>query len=171
MRCYKSIFFALTITTIARPPVLPRADGHIGPDRVQFNIAHAVQKILFVMNQACLLKLKGSDPFILHSGDCLVRHIPAQLAHMHGKALGIARVLRQPVKMLYMHADALRTVDTPAFELQIDPPVGNRKITDPQDSFVVTSPTAMSTVRAEGCFFRRLSFMMRAYRSPNTPFN
>jgi len=90
---------------------------------------------------------------------------------MHGKALGIARVLRQPVKMLYMHAAAPRAVDTPAFELQVDAPAGNREITYPQDPFVVTSPAAVSTVRTGGCFFLRLSFMIRAYRSPNTPFN
>ena len=40
----------------------------------------------------------------LYLGDGLVRHIPAQLVYMHGKALGIARILCQPVKMLYMHA-------------------------------------------------------------------
>ena len=73
--------------------------------------------------------------------------------------------------MLYMHAAAPRTVDTPAFELQVDPPSGNREITDLQDPFVVTPPAAVSTVRTDGCFFLRLSFMMRAYLSPNTPFN
>ena len=107
----------------------------------------------------------------LHLGDYLVRHIPAKLANMHSKALGIARVLRQPVKMLYMHAAAPRAVDTPAFKLQVDPPSGNREIPDPQDPFVVAPPTAASTVRTDGCFFRLLSLMTRAYRSPNTPFN
>ena len=106
-----------------------------------------------------------------HLGDGLVWHIPAQLAHMHGKSLGIARVLRQPVKMFYMHATAPRAVDTPAFKLQVDPPASNREIADPQDLLVVTSPAAVSAARTMGCFFRRLSFRMRAYRSPNTPFN
>ena len=73
--------------------------------------------------------------------------------------------------MFYMHAAAPRAVDTPAFELQVDPPSGNREIPDPQDLLVVTSPAPVPTVRTEGCFFRLLSFMTRAYRSPNTPFN
>ena len=90
---------------------------------------------------------------------------------MQGKSLGIARVLRQPVKMLYMHAAAPRAIDTPALELQVDPPAGNREITYPQDPFVVTSPAAVPAVRTESCFFRLLSLMTRAYRSPNTPFN
>ena len=47
------------------------------------------------------------------------------LNYMHGKALGIARVLCQLVKMFYIHAAEPRAVDTPAFELQVDPPVGN----------------------------------------------
>jgi hypothetical protein len=60
---------------------------------------------------------------------------------MHRKALGIAKVLRQPVKMLYMHAAAPRAIDTPAIELQVDPPSGNREISEPQDPFVVTHGT------------------------------
>jgi len=107
----------------------------------------------------------------LHLGNGLVRHIPAQLAYMHGKALGIARVLCQPVKMLYMHAAAPRAIDTPAFKLQVDPPSGNREIAYPQDLLVVTPPAAVTTVRTDGCFFRLLSLMTRAYRSPNTPLN
>jgi len=76
------------------------------------------------------------------------------LNNMHGKALGIARVLCQLVKMFYIHAAEPRAVDTPAFELQVDPPVGN---------------AARSSNR--WLFFRHLRFMTRAYRSPNTPFN
>jgi len=90
---------------------------------------------------------------------------------MHGKALAIARILRQPVKMFYMHAAAPRTTDTPAVKLQVDSPSGNREITHPQNLLVVTRPAAMTTVRTDGCFFRLLSWMTRAYRSPNTPAN
>ena len=72
---------------------------------------------------------------------------------------------------LYMHATAPRATDTPAFELQIDSPSGNREITYPQNPFVVTPPAPVPTVRTEGCFFRLLSWMTRAYRSPNTPTN
>ena len=104
-------------------------------------------------------------------GDSLVWHISAQLAHMHGKALGLAGVLRQPVKMRYLHTGTPRAVDTPSFKLQIDAPAGNWKIADPQNLLVVTSPTAVSTVRTDGRSFRRLSWMTRAYWSPNTPFN
>jgi hypothetical protein len=94
----------------------------------------------------------------LHLGDSFVRHITAQLTHLHGKALRIARVLRQPVQMLYMHAAAPRAVDMPAVKLQfVDPPASNREIPHLQDSFVVTSPAAVTTVRTEGCFFRLLS--------------
>jgi len=51
----------------------------------------------------------------LHLGDGFVRHIPARFSYLHRKALDIARVLRQPVQMLYMHAAAPRAIDTPAF--------------------------------------------------------
>lgn len=107
----------------------------------------------------------------LHLSNCLVRHIPAQLAYMHGKALGITRALRQPVKMFYMHAAAPRAIDTPTFKLQVDPPSGNREITYPQNLLVITPPATVSTVRTEGGFFRLLSWITRAYRSLNTPTN
>ena len=107
----------------------------------------------------------------LHLGDRLVRHIAAQLAHMHRKALGVAWVLCQPVEMLYMHAATPRAIDTPAFKLQVDSPTGNREIPYPQDLLVVTSPAAVSTARTDRGFFRRLSWMTRAYRSPKTPLN
>ena len=107
----------------------------------------------------------------LHLGEGLVRHIPARFFYLHRKALGIALVLRQPVQMLYMHAAAPRAIDTLAFKLQVDPPSGNREIAGPQDLLVVTSPTAVTTARTVGGFFRRLSWMTRACRSPNTPFN
>ena len=81
-----------------------------------------------------------------HLGDGLVRHIPAQLAHMQGKALRIARVLCQPVKMFYMHAVAPRTTNPPAFELQVDSPSGHREITYPQGLFVVTPPAPVPTM-------------------------
>ena len=68
-----------------------------------------------------------------------------------------------------MHTTAPRATDTPAFELQIDSPSGNREITYSQDLFVVTPPAQAPTVRTEGCLFRLLSRMTRAYRSPNTP--
>jgi len=70
-----------------------------------------------------------------------------------------------------MHAAAPRAIDTPAFKLQIDPPAGNREIPYPQDLLVVSSPAALPTARTERGFFRLLSWMTRAYRSPNTPLN
>ena len=47
----------------------------------------------------------------LHFGVRVVRHVPAQLALMQGKALGVARVLCQPVAVCYMHATASRVVE------------------------------------------------------------
>ena len=73
--------------------------------------------------------------------------------------------------MLYMHATAPRAIDTPTFELQVDPPAGNRQIPYPQELLVVTCPTAVTAMRTDRGFFRLLSWIMRAYRSPNTPLN
>jgi len=80
----------------------------------------------------------------LHVGDRLVRHVAAQLAHMQGKALGVARVLCQPVEVLYMHATAPRTVDAPALELQVDAQAGNREVAHAADAFIVTASAAVA---------------------------
>ena len=73
--------------------------------------------------------------------------------------------------MFYMHAGAPRTTDTPAFELQVDAPSGNREVSYPQHLLVVTPPAPLTTVRTDGCFFRLASWINRAYRSPNLPTN
>ena len=107
----------------------------------------------------------------LHLGDRLVRHIAAQLTHVHRKALGVAWVFCQPVEMLYMHAATPRTVDAPAFELQVDAPAGDRQIAHSQNLSVITPPAAMATVGTGSGFFRLVSRITRAYRSPKTPSN
>ena len=71
--------------------------------------------------------------------------------------------------MLYMHATTPRTVDAPAFELQVDAPTGDREIAHTQQLLVVTSPAAVTAVRTDRGFFRLVSWITRAYRSPKTP--
>jgi hypothetical protein len=90
---------------------------------------------------------------------------------MHNEALRIARILGQPVKMFYMHTVTPGTTNPPTFELQVDSPSGNREIAYAKSLLVITPPAAMSTVQTNGCFFRLLSWMTRAYRSPKTPNN
>ncbi len=151
------------------PVVMPFADGDlINADGPGCGQSRQVNLLLHV---ALIEIFHRAVVQAFHLGNGLVRHVPAQLAHLQGKALGIAGVLCQPVKVFYMHAAAPRAVDTPAFERQVDAPAGNREIPDPQDLLVVTPPAAVTTVRTDGCFFRRLSVMTRTYRSPNTPFN
>ena len=90
---------------------------------------------------------------------------------MRRKTLGVARVVRQPVQVFYMHTAAPRTVDAPTLVFQIDPPACQRQVADPAHLLVIAPPAPLPTVRAHSCFFRLLSWMTRAYRSSNTPFN
>src|SRR3989449_3144586 len=64
----------------------------------------------------------------LQLGHRLVRHLVAERTHVHGEALGVARVLRQPVEPLYVHTAAPRAGDPPALELEVDPPAGHREV-------------------------------------------
>ncbi len=97
----------------------------------------------------------------LHLGHRLVRHVAAQLAHMQRKALGVARVLGQPIEMFYMHATAPRAVDAPALKLQVNAPVGHREIAYPLSPLVVTAAATMAAVGADSGFFRRSSVTTR----------
>lgn len=105
----------------------------------------------------------------LQLGHRLVRHLVAERAHVHGEALGVARVLRQPVEPLYVHAAAPRAVDPPALALEVDPPAGHREVAGPAGPLVVAAATAVTALRAHGGFFPLRSTITRAYRSPKTP--
>ena len=70
-----------------------------------------------------------------------------------------------------MQTAAPRTVDAPTLAFQRDPPACQRQVADPAHLLVIAPPAPLPTVRANSCFFRLLSWMTRAYRSSNTPFN
>src|SRR5881397_1284531 len=105
----------------------------------------------------------------LQLGHRLVRHLVAERTHVHGEALGVARVLRQPVEPLYVHTTAPRAGDPPALELEVDPPAGHREVAGPTGPPVAAAATAVTAPRAQGGFFRLRTTITRAYRSPNTP--
>src|SRR6266536_580851 len=105
----------------------------------------------------------------LQLGHRLVRHLPTERADVHRVPLREARVLRQPVEPLYVHAAAPPAVDAPALELDVDPPPGHREVAGAVRLLVVTAPRAQAALSAARSFFRRRSTMTRAYRSPNTP--
>src|SRR3990172_7493355 len=105
----------------------------------------------------------------LQLGHRLVRHLPAEATHVHRVPLREARVLRQPVEPLYVHAAAPRTVDPPPLELQVDPPPGHRQVPYPAGSLVVPGAAAPAALPASRGFFRRRRRMTRVYRSPKTP--
>ena len=98
----------------------------------------------------------------LQLGHRLVRHVAAQFAHLQGKALGVARVLCQPVEVLYMHATTLRAAHAPALKFKVDTKSCHRQITHPLSALVVTVTAAMAAVGTHGGFFRRLSVTTRA---------
>jgi hypothetical protein len=107
------------------------------------------------------------QPF--HLGNRLVRHVAAQLAHMQGKALGIAWILCQPIEMLYVHATAPRTFDAPTLELQVNSPARHSEITRSTSAFVMALTATVATAGTHSRFFRRIRVMIRAWRSPKMP--
>src|SRR3546814_10527973 len=69
----------------------------------------------------------------------LVGHAPAQVANMQGEALGVARVLRQPVQPFYMHAAAPGAVDPPTLELNVKIPTCHTQVAGTEQAFVVAA--------------------------------
>ena len=74
---------------------------------------------------------------------------------MHREALSEARVLRQPVEALYVHAAAPRAVDPPALELDVDTKPAGREIAGTAGALVVPATATVPTLRAASSFFRR----------------
>ena len=88
--------------------------------------------------------LHGAVVQTLDLGDRLVRHVAAELPDMKRETLGVTRILRKPVELLYEHAVAPRAPDAPAPELEIDAPVGGTHIANADDALVVAA-TATTT--------------------------
>src|SRR5690606_35440770 len=91
------------------------------------------------------------------------------VAHVQGEAAGVARVLRQPVQPLYVHAAAAWTVDPPALELHVHDRAGHPQITGTAYAPVVAAAAAVTAVGTHSRFFRRRRITIRVLGSPNTP--
>ena len=89
----------------------------------------------------------------LRLGHRRVGHLAAERPHVHGEALGEARVLRQPVEALYEHAAAPRAVDPKPLELEVDAEPASREVAGTAGALVVTTAATVSTLRAASPFF------------------
>ncbi|GJL70756.1 MAG: hypothetical protein NPIRA06_33910 [Nitrospirales bacterium] len=98
-----------------------------------------------------------------------VGHLVAECPHMHREALSKARILRQPVEALYVHAATPQAVNPKPLELEVDAEPASRKIAGTAGAFVVAAATPVATLRAVGSFFRRRNTRTLAQRSPKTP--
>ena len=99
--------------------------------------------------------LDGAGVEALRLGHRRVGHFAAEGAHVHREALSEARVLRQPVEALYVHAAAPRAVDPPALELDVDTKPAGREIPGAAGALVVPATATVPTLRAARSFFRR----------------
>ena len=106
---------------------------------------------------------------MLDLGHRLVGHVATELADVKGEALRVARILRQPVELLYEHGTALRAPHAPPLELEVDAPVGGTNVADADGALVIAASAAMAAARAPRGFFRRRRTTTRAKRSPKTP--
>ena len=106
---------------------------------------------------------------MLDPGHRLVGHVVTELADLKREALRVARILHQPVELLYEHGAAPRTPHAPALELEVDTPVGDTNVAHPDATLVIAASATMAAARAARCFFRRRRTTTRAKRSPKTP--
>ena len=102
-------------------------------------------------------------------GDVLDGRDSAAPSHEEGEALGVERMVRQPVQALLLHLPAALALDAPDLQLQVDPRVPTRQVADAAPPAIVARTMAAPT-RATACFFpRRRRRMTRALGSPNIP--
>src|SRR5215510_11764135 len=102
-------------------------------------------------------------------GYVLDRRLAAAPANEVGEPLGVKRIVGQKLELLPPHFAARLAKDASDLELKIDARVAAREITHAPDRAIVPAFVHASTIGA-ACFFeRRLSLMMRALGSPNTP--
>lgn len=106
---------------------------------------------------------------MLDLGHRFVGHVATEPAHVMREVLRVARILRQPVELLYEHGAAPRAPHAPALEHEVDTPVGGTDIADADRALVVAASTTMAAARAASRFFRRRRTTTRAKRSPKTP--
>jgi len=90
-------------------------------------------------------------------------------AHLKGKASGIARIIRQKVQPLLLHAATVAAPDATHLQLQIDAKAATGKVAYSSPVAVVVRPIDLDTRPAAGFFPRRRSTTTRAKRSPNRP--
>ena len=68
------------------------------------------------------------------------------------RRVAVARVLGQPVQVLYPHAVTPGATDPPAFKLKIDPPAGHRQIADPQNVSAAHRMERIEVSRIDECW-------------------
>ena len=117
------------------------------PDKVR----HVVRDLLRHVDRVEVLDRAVVDTFRL--GHRRVGHLAAERAHVHSETLSEARVLRQPVEALYVHATAPWAVDSPALELDVDPKLAGGEVAGVAGALVVPAAATVSTLRAARSFF------------------
>ena len=85
------------------------------------------------------------------------------------KALGVERIVREPVERLTLHLAAAPTRHPPQLHLQVHTLVAARQIANAPDPLVVVAPVPSATDTACRFFRRRVSETSSAMRSPKTP--
>ena len=106
--------------------VVPFPDGDlVHADRPRRRRARAGQLLLHV---ELVEVLHRAVVQMLDLGHRLVGHVATELADVKREALRVARILRQPVELLYEHGAAPRAPHAPALELEVDAPVGGTNV-------------------------------------------
>ena len=86
-----------------------------------------------------------------------------------GKAFGVKRVVRQELQALAFHCATTPTLNSPDFDLQVDPYAATREVAHLASASVVPAALRLPT-RAADCFFeRRTRVMTRAVGSSKMP--
>ena len=131
---------------------VPGADGEfVDADDLGSRAAGAVELLPHVL----LVELLDGVPIevqvlghVLDGGD------PAVAADAEGEALGVKRVVGEPVEAFALHGLALPAEDAADGEFQVDAPAAAVEVADPSRGLIVEGAMA-GAAHSAACFFRR----------------
>ena len=95
--------------------------------------------------------------------------VPAASSHEEGKALGVERIVGQPVQSFGLHSATPGALDAANEEVEIDASIATREVAHPARSLIVIGWRHLPAAAAD-CFFpRRWSVSTTAHESPKMP--
>src|ERR1700730_17061687 len=131
----------------------------INANDLRLRLTGAPDLFAHILHLECLDGLPIEKVFLGHIPD---RGRPTASTDMERKALGVKRIIGQPLKPFLLHPLAAPAVNTADLKLKVDPHISARKVSNPTYFAIIPTALYAATTSAHGFFERRVSRITRA---------